>query len=98
METGTSNGGTSPAFKAQDIKTLRQRAGEMCSRCKKTTSQSHSSLDKSVTLGEAAHIRAARIGEARYVVSMTDEERGHIGNGIWLCLQCHKTIDSDESL
>ena len=70
----------------------------MCSRCKKTTSQSHSHLDKSVTLGEAAHIRAARHGEARYIASMTDEERGHIGNGIWVCRPCHKTIDSDENL
>jgi len=29
---------------------------------------------------------------------MTDEERGHIGNGIWVCSLCHKRIDSDESL
>ncbi|MFI5087391.1 MAG: hypothetical protein ACHP7I_03275 [Terriglobales bacterium] len=87
-----------PEFKDRDIKTLRQRAGEMCSHCKKTTSQSHSALDKSVTLGEAAHIRAARRGEARYVDEMTDAERGHIGNGIWLCRPCHKTIDSDDSL
>jgi len=87
-----------PEFKTKDIKTLRQRAGETCSRCKNTTSQSHSDLDKSVTLGEAAHIRAARPGEARYIASMTDEERGHIGNGIWVCSLCHKRIDSDESL
>ncbi len=84
-----------PEFKAKDIKTLRQRAGEMCSRCKNTTSYPHSDLDESVTLGEAAHIRAARPGEARHVASMTDEERGHIGNGVWLCRMCHKAIDSD---
>ena len=87
-----------PEFKDKDIKTLRQRAGEMCSRCKKTTSQSHSDFDKSVTLGESAHIRAARLGEARFTASMTDEERGHIANGIWMCRPCHKTIDSDENL
>ena len=29
---------------------------------------------------------------------MKDEERGHIGNGIWLCGQCHKTIDGDENV
>ena len=28
---------------------------------------------------------------------MTDEEREHLSNGIWLCRICHKTIDSDES-
>jgi hypothetical protein len=87
----------SPEFKKPDIITLRQRAGEMCSRCKKETGLPHSTPDKSITLGEAAHIRAARPGEARYVPSMTDEERGHISNGIWLCRICHKTIDSDES-
>ena len=27
---------------------------------------------------------------------MTDEERGHIGNGVWLCRMCHKAIDSDQ--
>ena len=87
-----------PEFKANDIKTLRERAGEMCSCCKKETSLPHSALDKSVTLGEAAHIRAARQGEARYIASMTDKERGYIGNGIWVCRLCHKRIDSDESL
>src|SRR5260370_31931567 len=86
----------SPEFKKPDIITLRQRAGEMCSRCKKETRLPHSTPDKSITLGEAAHIRAARPGEARYVPSMTDEERGQISNGIWLCRICHKTIDSDE--
>src|SRR5260370_12158236 len=66
----------SPEFKKPDIITLRQRAGEMCSRCKKETGLPYSTPDKSITLGEAAHIRAARPGEARYVPSMTDEERG----------------------
>jgi hypothetical protein len=63
----------------------------------KETGLPHSTPDKSITLGEAANIRAARPGEARHVPSMTDEERGHISNGIWLCRIRHKTIDSDES-
>lgn len=87
-----------PEFRAQDVKTLRQRAGECCSRCKKTTGQPHSAVDKSITLGEAAHIRAARRGEARFVEQMTDEERGKIGNGIWVCGTCHKLIDSDQNV
>jgi hypothetical protein len=87
-----------PEFKERDIKTLRQRAGESCSRCKRTTGQSHSAVDKSVTLGDAAHIRAARRGEARFVEDMTDEDRAHIGNGIWVCPTCHKIIDGDETV
>jgi hypothetical protein len=48
-------------------------------------------------LGEAAHIRAARPGpgQARYDETMTDEQRAHPDNGIWLCASCHTMIDKN---
>jgi hypothetical protein len=49
-----------------------------------------------VNLGEAAHIKAAREGQARYDANMTDAERSHISNGIWLCRECARRIDRDE--
>jgi len=49
-----------------------------------------------MNLGEAAHIKAAREGQARYDPKMTDEERSIISNGIWLCKECARKIDLDE--
>ncbi|MCK6504047.1 SNF2-related protein [Myxococcota bacterium] len=47
-------------------------------------------------VGEAAHIRGARPGSARFDPAMTDEERAAITNGIWLCRSCAKLIDDNE--
>ena len=55
----------------------------------------HSEPDKAVSVGEAAHIRGARPGSARYDGGMTDEERSAPDNGIWLCRPCAKLIDAD---
>src|SRR5262249_35489257 len=51
---------------------------------------------KSINLGQAAHIMGARLGAKRYDPSMTDEQRRHISNGIWLCTSCASEIDKDE--
>jgi hypothetical protein len=60
------------------------------------TSGPHTQEDKSINLGEAAHIKAARKGQARYDPEMTDDERANINNGIWLCKECARKIDLDE--
>ena len=89
-----------PDFRAKTKQTLAKRAGQMCSNpaCRRVTSGPHSEDDKSVNLGEAAHIKAARSGQARYDSGMTDEQRQDIANGIWLCTQCARRIDTDEAL
>lgn len=46
-------------------------------------------------LGEAAHIRGARPGSARFDTNMSDAERAEPSNAIWLCNVCAKLIDSD---
>ena len=88
-----------PDFLEPTRQTLAKRAGQVCSNpdCRGTTSGPHSEDDKSVNLGEAAHIKAAREGQARYDPNMTNEERRDIANGIWLCKECARKIDLDEA-
>ena len=54
-----------------------------------------SSTGGTVLLGVASHICAASPGGPRYDATMTPAERSHPDNGIWLCQQCGKLIDSD---
>lgn len=87
-----------PDFTQKTKETLAKRAGQMCSHpdCDRHTSGPHSDKTKAVNLGEAAHIKAARKGQARYDPNMTDEGRRDISNGIWLCRECARLIDLDE--
>jgi hypothetical protein len=87
---------TSNDFSKTTILKLAQRAGLRCSKCKTLTAGPHTEDNKAVNLGEAAHIRAARPGEARYDEAMTPAQRRDITNGIWLCGTCHTLIDGDE--
>ncbi len=86
-----------PAFNNVTKQTLAKRAGQACSNpdCRKPTSGPHSDESKAINLGEAAHVRAARLG-ARYDGNMTNKERSAISNGIWLCKECARRIDVDE--
>jgi hypothetical protein len=86
-------------FRAKTRTELAKRAAHRCSApsCQKVTSGPHSEAEKSVDIGEAAHIRGGKPGSARYVSEMTSEERRSISNGIWLCRFCAKMIDNDEN-
>lgn len=79
---------------------LAKRVNFSCSKpgCTEITIGPHSNLEKTVNLGEAAHIYGANIGSARYEPEMTEEQRSHISNGIWLCRKHAKLIDSDPEL
>ena len=87
-----------PDFAQKTKETLAKRAGQTCSKpdCDHRTSGPHSDKAKAINLGEAAHIKAARKGQARYDPRMTDKERKDISNGIWLCRECARMIDLDE--
>lgn len=87
-----------PDFTKKTKETLQKRAGNICSKpnCNKVTSAPHTDSDKSINIGEAAHIKGARKGAARWDKNMTDEERSHIDNGIWLCRIHAKEIDNDK--
>ncbi len=78
------------------------RAGYVCSfpGCIQPTSgPSDESPSASVNVGEACHIKAAASGPGarRIDPSMTSSERKSIDNGIWMCRNHAKLIDSDEA-
>jgi ABC-type nitrate/sulfonate/bicarbonate transport system ATPase subunit len=86
----------SPATK----ETLAKRVGWRCSNpdCRKLTIGPHEEDTKSVNIGVAAHITAAAsgVGAKRYDPNLSTEERKAITNGIWLCQNCGKLVDSNE--
>lgn len=88
-----------PDFSADTKQMLAFRASLICShpRCSTlTVGPSDANGPMALKLGEAAHIRAARAGQARYELSMTDDQRAHQDNGIWLCANCHTMIDKNQ--
>jgi hypothetical protein len=85
-------------FPLKTIETLAKRVGCRCSNpgCRKLTSGPHEEAHKSVNIGVAAHITAAAPGGKRYNPGLSSEERKSIENGMWLCQNCGKLIDSNE--
>ena len=83
-------------FKDSVRNTLRQRAGDRCCLCRKPTSGPGTDPNKAYNIGEAAHITAAAEGGPRYDKDMKSDVRSSAENGIWLCCNCHKKVDSDE--
>ncbi|WP_425106636.1 NACHT domain-containing protein [Ancylobacter sp.] len=77
---------------------LAKQARYHCSNpsCRKLTSAPTSDGIKEVNIGVAAHICAAAPGSGarRYRADMTAEQRKSHENGIWLCQDCAKAIDS----
>lgn len=77
---------------------LAGRAGHACSNpdCRLPTSGAAlGDENKVVTVGVAAHIKAAAPGGPRYDPLQPAEERRHASNGIWLCSTHAKQIDDD---
>ena len=85
-------------FLNKTVETLAKRAGYICSNpdCRKHTTLAHSQKNKAVLIGEAAHIKGQSPKTARHDPGLSDEEIRDINNGIWVCRDCHKKIDSDE--
>jgi hypothetical protein len=77
---------------------LAKRVGYRCSlpECRAHTSGPGDS-DKASNLGEAAHIRGARRGAARYDSNQNPAERKSLHNGLWACAGCAKHIDDAKS-
>lgn len=72
--------------------------GKCCNCGCSTTGVSDGKKDTQIlSIGEAAHICAASPNGPRYDENMSREERISIENGIWLCSNCHKIIDKDET-
>jgi hypothetical protein len=84
-------------FSKQTKQLLSSRVAHRCSNpdCRAATIGPQSLSDGSINLGVAAHITAAAVGGPRYDSSLTSDERSGAGNGIWLCQNCAKLVDSD---
>jgi hypothetical protein len=86
-------------FSQQVKEMLAKRVGTRCSNplCKKPTHGPQEDPAKAINIGVAAHITAASVGGPRYDEKLTPEQRSSIENGIWLCQNCGKLVDSDEA-
>jgi tetratricopeptide (TPR) repeat protein len=85
-------------FPEKTRQALRGRAGDRCSRekCGRSTSgPSTNDAEKSVCVGEAAHIRAASKGGPRYDSVFPASQVHSTENGIWLCSFCATLIDKN---
>ncbi len=90
--------GSGPNFSKATVDKLAKEAGYICSNpdCRKRTTLGPTDKGAISLGGEAAHIRSANPGKARYDPSQTDQERAAIENGIYLCIECHRTrVDVD---
>jgi len=78
--------------------TLAKRVGYKCSNpnCKKTTSGPSEDVNKSTSIGVAAHITGASAGGSRFEEDLRPDDRKSIENGIWLCYNCSVLIDRDD--
>ena len=84
-------------FPRRIAEALAKRTGYVCSNpdCRSATIGPHSEDSRTVSLGVAAHIKAAAPGGPRFDSTMSEGERRSISNAVWLCQNCAKLIDSD---
>ena len=84
-------------FSKPTIEIMAKRVGYICSNpnCQQLTVGTNENENKSTSIGIAAHITAASTGGPRRDENLTSEQRSHINNGIWLCSNCAKLIDTD---
>jgi len=86
-------------FSEEVKRALANRVGNDCSNpeCHAKTSGPQLDSTKALNIGVAAHITSASPGGPRFNLSLTNEQRCHADNGIWLCQNCAKLIDNDVS-
>jgi hypothetical protein len=86
-------------FTEDTKRNLAARTNHTCSNpdCRASTSGPQSVSPKALNVGVAGHITAAAPGGPRYDPALTAEQRCHQDNGIWLCQNCGKLVDNDET-
>ena len=86
-------------FSEEVKRTVAARVGYRCSRptCRALTIGPQVNPSKALNVGVAAHITAASPRGPRYNAALTSEERRHANNAIWLCQNCGKLVDNDQT-
>lgn len=82
-------------FSPKTKEILAKRVAYICCnpKCKKPTIGPNSNEEKATSIGIAAHITAASPKGARFDINLSESERIHISNGVWLCANCSILID-----
>ena len=85
-------------FRQKTIFQIAIRAGWLCSylSCREPTVGATSDGDDEINVGVAGHICAAAPGGPRYDPGMTPDQRRAPDNGIWLCQDHAKALDSND--
>lgn len=85
-------------FSSKTVLQIAKRAGWLCSfpTCRTHTVGATSDGEGEINIGTAAHICAAAPGGPRYDETMSPEERSSAKNGIWMCRDHGKAIDSPD--
>ncbi|WP_172274526.1 ATP-binding protein [Caulobacter sp. RHG1] len=84
-------------FSSKIVLQIAKRAGWLCSdpNCRAPTIGATQDGQGEINIGTAAHICAAAPGGPRYDATQTADERKAADNGIWMCRDHGKAIDSD---
>jgi hypothetical protein len=83
---------------SERVKTiLRDRVGGLCSQpnCRCQTTGPHTEPGRRISVGVAAHITAASKGGPRYDPELDEVQRRSAENGIWMCQNHGKLVDTD---
>lgn len=85
-------------FSKSVVESLAKQVAYVCSNpaCNTQTLGPSAKHSGSTNVGVAAHICAASPGGPRYETNQSPEERRSAANGIWVCNNCSRRIDSDE--
>lgn len=91
--------GNRDEFSSATVTKLGKLAGWRCSYpgCRKATVGATSDGTDVINIGTAAHICAAAPNGPRYDATMSPEERSSFRNGMWMCRDHGKAIDSADS-
>jgi hypothetical protein len=86
-------------FTLETRRRLASRAGWICSfpGCRAHTIGATGDSEGVIDIGTAAHICAAAPGGPRYDATMSSQDRASVNNGIWMCRDHGKAIDSTDS-
>ena len=84
-------------FPASVRRVIAERVNFLCSNptCRRGTVGPQLDAARSLSLGVAAHIAAASPGGPRFDPRQRGNDRKSAVNGVWLCQNCAKLIDSD---